>query len=78
MPTFVELVARGYTDRILLGCDAVANLDWFPPELLAQLLPKWTHTHLFDEILPAAREQGVSDEQIAVMLDENPKAWLTA
>jgi len=34
--------------------------------------------HLFDDILPAAREQGVSDEQIAVMLDENPKAWLTA
>ena len=61
-----------------LGCDAVANLDWFPPELVAQLAPKWTHTHLFDEILPAAREQGVTDEQIRVMLEDNPKAWLTA
>jgi phosphotriesterase-related protein len=78
LPTFVELVSRGYTERILLGCDAVANLDWFPPELVTQMLPKWTHTHLFDEIFPAAREQGVTDEQIAVMLDENPKAWLTA
>ena len=78
MPTFVELVKRGYTDRIQLGCDAVANLDWFPPELVTQMLPKWTSVHLFDDILPAAREQGVSDEQIAVMLDENPKAWLTA
>jgi phosphotriesterase-related protein len=78
MPTFVELVARGYSDRILLGCDAVANLDWFPPELVAQLAPEWTHTHLFDKILPAAREQGVTDDQVAVMLDENPKAWLTA
>jgi predicted metal-dependent phosphotriesterase family hydrolase len=38
----------------------------------------WTHTHLFDEILPAAREAGVTDEQIRVMLDDNPKAWLTA
>jgi phosphotriesterase-related protein len=78
MPTFVELVKRGYTDRIQLGCDAVANLDWFPPELVTQMLPKWTSVHLFDDILPAAREQGVTDEQIAVMLDENPKAWLTA
>ena len=78
MPTFIELVSRGYTDRILLGCDAVANLDWFPPELVAQLAPKWTHTHLFDEILPAAHEAGVTDEQIRVMLEENPKAWLTA
>jgi phosphotriesterase-related protein len=78
MPTFVELVSRGYTDRVLLGCDAVANLDWFPPELVAQLAPKWTHTHLFDEILPAAREQGVTDDQIRVMLEDNPKAWLTA
>ena len=78
MPTFIELVSRGYTDRILLGCDAVANLDWFPPEVVAQLAPKWTHTHLFDEILAAAREAGVSDEQIRVMLEDNPKAWLTA
>jgi phosphotriesterase-related protein len=78
MPTFIELVSRGYTDRILLGCHAVANLDWFPPELVAQLAPKWTHTHLFDEILPAAREAGVTDDQIRVMLEDNPKAWLTA
>ena len=40
LPTFVELVSRGYTDRILLGCDAVANLDWFPPELVTQMLPE--------------------------------------
>jgi phosphotriesterase-related protein len=27
---FVELCARGYADRIMLGCDACATLDWFP------------------------------------------------
>jgi phosphotriesterase-related protein len=78
IPTFIELVKRGYSDRIMLGADAVANLDWFPAEIVAQLAPKWTHTHLFEEILPAAKDGGVTDEQIAVMLDENPKAWLTA
>jgi len=77
IPTFVELVNRGYTDRIMLGQDAVATLDWFPPELVAQLAPNWTFTHLFEDILPAAKEGGVTDEQIATMLDENPKAWLT-
>ena len=49
-----------------------------PSRARTQMLPKWTSVHLFDNILPAAREQGVTDEQIAVMLDENPKAWLTA
>jgi phosphotriesterase-related protein len=78
IPTFVELVNRGYTDRIMLGQDAVSTLDWFPPELVAQLAPKWTFTHLFEDILPAAKGGGVTDEQIATMLDENPKAWLTA
>jgi phosphotriesterase-related protein len=78
IPTFVELVKRGYTDRIMLGQDAVATLDWFPPELVSQLAPNWTFTHLFEHILPAAKEGGVTDEQIAVMLDKNPKQWLTA
>jgi phosphotriesterase-related protein len=78
IPTFVELVGRGYTDRIMLGQDACATLDWFPPELVAQLAPNWTFTHLFEDILPAAKDGGVTDEQIATMLDENPKAWLTA
>jgi phosphotriesterase-related protein len=78
IPTFVELVRRGYTDRIMLGQDACATLDWFPPELVAQLAPNWTFTHLFEDILPAAKDGGVTDEQIATMLDENPKAWLTA
>jgi phosphotriesterase-related protein len=78
IPTFVTLVERGYTDRIMLGCDAVANLDWFPAEIVQQLAPQWTHTHLVEHILPAARERGVTDEQITVMLEDNPKAWLTA
>jgi phosphotriesterase-related protein len=78
IPTFVELVKRGHTDRLMLGQDAVVLLDWFPPELVAELVPNWTFTHLFEDILPAAKEGGVTDEQIATMLDENPKAWLTA
>jgi phosphotriesterase-related protein len=78
IPAFVELCARGYADRIMLGCDACATLDWFPEELVAQLAPNWTSAHLFEDILPAARAGGVTDAQIATMLDENPKAWLTA
>ena len=54
-PDVRRAVERGYTDRIVLGADAVRDLDWFPPELVAQLAPKWTHTHLFEDILPGGQ-----------------------
>ena len=75
--TAVELVRRGHTERLALSCDAVANFDWFPPELVQQMLPKWTMDHLFEDILPAMQGGGVSEDEIAVMLDQVPRRWLT-
>ena len=75
--TVVELCERGYADRMMLSHDACATIDWFPEEMIAQMAPNWHFTFLFEGVLPALREAGVSDEQIATMLERNPARWLS-
>ena len=74
--TVAALCERGYADRMILSQDACATIDWFPEELIAQLAPKWNFTHIFEEILPQLAELGVTDTQVATMLDETPQRWL--
>jgi phosphotriesterase-related protein len=76
--TVVELCRRGYADRMMLSQDACATIDWYPPELIAQMAPNWHFTFLWEGVLPALREAGVTDEQIATMLESNPRAWSTS
>ena len=38
-----------------------------------QQAPKLTAQHIHDEVLPYAREHGVTEEQIAAMLTANPR-----
>ncbi len=76
--TVAALCERGYAGRMVLSQDACATIDWFPEEMIAQLAPKWHFTHIFEEILPALAELGVSDADVATMLDETPRSWLSA
>ncbi|HVS29397.1 MAG TPA: hypothetical protein VHE14_07575 [Solirubrobacteraceae bacterium] len=75
--TVIELCKRGYADRMTLSHDACATLDWFPEETIKQLAPDWNMTFLFNGVLDALREGGVSDEQIDQMLVDNPRRWLS-
>src|SRR5579884_1216617 len=60
----------------------IANgLDWYPPELIEQLqaagaATNWSMTFLFEAVIPALKQQGMSDEQLQTMIVENPKRWL--
>ena len=74
--TVVELCKRGYADRMFLSQDACCTLDWYPEELRQQLVPKWTMTYVLDEIVPALKEAGVTDEQVDQMMVQNPQRWL--
>jgi phosphotriesterase-related protein len=38
-------------------------------------VPNWHYEHIHRDVLPALREQGVSDEQIRTMLVENPRRY---
>jgi len=75
--TIAELCRRGHADRMIISQDACATIDWFPEEMVAQLAPNWSFTHIFTTILPRLLEIGVSDEQIDTMLETVPRRWLS-
>jgi phosphotriesterase-related protein len=83
--TVVELLGRGYAERMFLSQDfdipIAAGLDWYPPEVVEQLQAQggandWSMTFLFESVIPALKDAGVTDEQLDTMLVENPKRWL--
>jgi phosphotriesterase-related protein len=83
IPTALALLERGYADRMFLSADSCASIDWFPEETIAVFMREgmvkdWTITLVPDQVLPALREGGMTPEQEKTMMEENPKAWLTA
>jgi phosphotriesterase-related protein len=47
-----------------------------PRPIAFALLPKWNYTHIHDDVLPALREKGVTDDQLETMLVGNPDRYL--
>jgi phosphotriesterase-related protein len=80
--TTLALLERGYVERMFLSQDFCSTLDWFTPEvaeiLRASEVPNWSMTFLFEQVIPTLKEGGMTDEQLAQMMEENPKAWLSA
>jgi phosphotriesterase-related protein len=79
--TVTALLERGYADRMFLSQDFCATLDWYPPEAAkalvdAGLVKGWSMTLVFDEVIPALRGAGMTDEQLQTMMVENPRRWL--
>lgn len=76
--TIKAVIDAGLGDRMVLGQDSCASIDWFPPEVIAQLAPKWSFHLIFDEAIPELLELGVTQDQVDAMLGANVRAWLTA
>jgi phosphotriesterase-related protein len=70
--TLIEMVRRGYGDRMVLSQDASCHIDWADPGLKAAL-SQWNYTHLHDAVIPWVLERGVSQEQIDTMLVDLPR-----
>ena len=70
--TLVEMVRRGYAERMVLSQDASCYIDWIEPDVMA-FLPQWHYLHIADDVLPYVREQGVTDEQVETMLVDVPR-----
>lgn len=73
--TVVDLVERGYAEKIVLAHDASCFIDWFDPEAKRQVVPKWNFRHISEDVLPALRDGGVSDDDIETMLVANPRRY---
>lgn len=75
--TLAWLCKRGYAEKMVLSHDAGCHYDWFPPDAIEAFAPRWHYTHIHDEVLPALRERGVTEEQITTMLTDNPRRYFS-
>ncbi len=75
--TVAALAARGYAGSMVLAHDVACHIDWFPAGLIGVFAPNWHLEHLLDDVLPALREQGVTEDQIDAMLVANPREYFT-
>ena len=72
------LCAAGYADRIMLAHDCAIKWLGRPlpvPEEAMPLIENWNWANILENVVPALRKMGVSDEQINLMLVENPKRF---
>jgi phosphotriesterase-related protein len=81
--TTTALLKRGHAERVFISQDFCATIDWYPPEVVAQmtstegLLDDWSMTMVFEKVFPVLRESGMTDEQEETILVDNPRRWLT-
>ena len=70
--TVARLCERGHAEKMVLSQDAACFNDWLP-ENVDQVLPRWNFLHIHNDVIPALKERGVTDEQINAMLVDNPR-----
>ncbi len=70
-----RLCTRGYADRIVLSHDAMCFVDWFPRSIM-DASQHWRWTYISEEVLPAMRARGISDDDVRRMLVDNPRRIL--
>lgn len=71
--TIASLCERGHAAQMVLGHDTSCYIDWFEAAMVKAAAPNWNFLHISDDVIPALRQSGVSDAQIATMTVENPR-----
>jgi len=64
-----KMIDDGYLRQILLSCDLCLKN-------LMHRYGGWGYDHVLTNIVPMMQDEGITDEQIAIMLKENPADWL--
>jgi phosphotriesterase-related protein len=71
----VEMIRRGFGGQLVLAHDAACYIDWVDQELKPAVLPNWHYLHIENDVLPALRTEGVTEEQIEQMLVATPRRY---
>ena len=71
--TVAEMCSRGHAGRMVLSHDAACFMHWLPEQMIPAILPKWHYLHIHNDVIPALKQKGVTEEQLHTMLVENPK-----
>jgi phosphotriesterase-related protein len=70
--TLAELCRRGYASQLVLSHDRHCTSDWFPEEGVVSVLPEWNYGFVQGSLIPGLMENGVTEEQIDLMMHKNP------
>jgi phosphotriesterase-related protein len=70
--TVARMCERGHANKMVLSHDAACFNDWLPPAA-GDLMPRWNYLHIHNDVVPALKSRGVTDEQITAMLVDNPR-----
>jgi phosphotriesterase-related protein len=73
--TVAQMCRRGHARSMVLSHDTNCFLHWVPRELVTASLPRWHYRHIHDDVIPALKQKGVTDQQIHTMLVENPRNY---
>jgi phosphotriesterase-related protein len=71
--TVATMVTRGHANKMVLSHDASCFLHWMPEKLIPLALPRWNYLHIHKDVIPALRQQGVTDNDIRTMMVDNPR-----
>ncbi len=71
--TVTTMCERGHADKMVLSHDASCYFDALPEETLPVVLPNWHYLHIHNDVIPALKERGVTDDQLHTMLVDNPR-----
>lgn len=71
--TVATMCERGHADKMVLSHDAMCFFDALPEDMIPTVAPNWHYLHIHNDVLPALRARGVTEEQIDTMLIHNPR-----
>lgn len=72
--TVATMCERGHADKMVLSHDASCYFDALPEATLPVVLPNWHYLHIHNDVIPALKERGVTDEQLTTMMVDNPRS----
>lgn len=64
-----KLISKGYLNRILLSCDVCLKT-------LLRSYGGWGYDHLLTNVIPMMKDEGITQEEIDIMLKTNPADFL--
>lgn len=71
--TVAQMCQRGHAGKMVLSHDAACFNDWLPEAVISAGLPHWNYLHIHNDVLPALKKAGVTDDQIKTMMVDNPR-----
>lgn len=75
--TVARMCERGHAEKMVLSHDASCYFDALPEDVVPVVMPNWHYLHIHNDVIPALKERGVTDEQLHTMLVDNPRRIFT-